>query len=479
MIDFIKDADCTKETPVKLGVPDAPIYGKGIKLKPRVDGRTDSEHFKKIYLPELLPLEEYDLIVVLISGGKDSVACYLKLLELGVPKERIEFWHHDIDGGHPSRRMDWKCTQNYVKALADAEGIKLRVSYRVNGFFGELYRIGASEPIEWIDPDTGEVKQCKLSSNYLKCKELKEQATEEMEELLKKYGYRMKFPAKTGDLSRRWCSAYLKICVADTVVSNLDRLGELEELGGKRHKFPAKGGTHSGRWCSGNLKAAVQDSVTANLEETKRDKKILIVSGERRGESAGRSKYNEMEIHRTNAEAKAHRIVHQWRCCIDYSEKDVWELLKRHHINPHPCYRIGWNKERKSAEQSEPVQDGTTNTDSESVTLDADTYFYVPADDNYVMKHKGDTVDLIVDGVEVMKVISKEEFGEGVKRLAQADNPKPENPIDGAMNPPEKGRRTRRSAAQAQPDNADTTADETPAVDEQPTGRTRRVRKTR
>ena len=44
-MDFIKDADCTKETPVRLGVPDAPIYGKGIKLKPRVDGRTDSEHF--------------------------------------------------------------------------------------------------------------------------------------------------------------------------------------------------------------------------------------------------------------------------------------------------------------------------------------------------------------------------------------------------------------------------------------------------
>lgn len=56
-----------------------------------------------------------------------------------------------------------------MKALADAEGVKLRVSYRVNGFFGELYRIGASEPIEWIDPDTDEVKQCKLSSNYLKC----------------------------------------------------------------------------------------------------------------------------------------------------------------------------------------------------------------------------------------------------------------------------------------------------------------------
>ena len=264
------------------------LYGTGVKIKPRVQGRTDSEHFKKIYLPELFPLEDYDLIVVLISGGKDSVACYLKLLELGVPKEKIEFWHHDIDGGHPSRRMDWRCTQNYVKALADAEGVKLRVSYRVNGFFGELYRIGASEPIEWIDPDTGQVRQCKLSSNYLKCKELKAE----------------NFPSS----------------------------------------FTAKGGTHSGRWCSGNLKAAVQDSVTANLEETKNNKKILIVSGERRGESAGRSKYNELEIHRTNAEAKAHRIVHQWRAVIDYSEKDVWELLKRHHINPHPCYRIGWNR---------------------------------------------------------------------------------------------------------------------------------------
>jgi hypothetical protein len=297
---LIKDRDCTIDTPVTLGIQDAPIYGKGIRLKPRIDGRKDSKHFAQIYLPELLPLEEYDLIVVMISGGKDSIACFYKLLELGVPKEKIELWHHDIDGGHPTRTMDWKCTQNYMKALADAEGVKLRVSYRVNGFFGELYRVGASEPVEWIDPDTGEVKQCRPSHNYLKCRELKEQATEEMEELLKEYGCRMKFPAKSPDLSRRWCSAYLKIGVADSVVSN--------------------------------------------LEETKSDKKILIVSGERRGESAGRAKYNEMEIHRTNAQAKAHRVVHQWRAVIDYTEKDVWEVLKRHRVNPHPCYRLGWNR---------------------------------------------------------------------------------------------------------------------------------------
>ena len=144
-----------------------------------------------------MPLEEYDLIAVLLSGGKDSIACYFKLIELGVPKEKIEFWHHDIDGGHPSRRMDWRCTQNYVKALAEAEGIPLRLSWRKNGFFGELYRVGASEPVEWMEPETGEILQCKPSQNYIKCLKIKEQATEEMEEELKKLGYRMKFPAKT------------------------------------------------------------------------------------------------------------------------------------------------------------------------------------------------------------------------------------------------------------------------------------------
>lgn len=341
---FIRDADCTKDTPVVYGEPDHPIYGTGKRIRPKVPGRTDSEYMKKILLEELLPLEAYDLIILLISGGKDSIASYYKLLELGVPKHKIEFWHHDIDGGHPVRRMDWRCTSNYIHAFSKTEQIPLRVSWRKNGFFGELYRIGASEPIEWQEPDTLEVMQCPLSKKYIDCLELKKKSAEDMEQQLEKLGYRMKFPMKSADLSKRWCSAYLKIMVADTVLRNLYSLDSLEELGGKRMKFPAKGGTHQGRWCSGSLKASVQDSVTASLEKTRKDTRLLIVSGERRGESSGRSKYNEMEIHRTNAVAKAHRIVHQWRPVIEYSEKDVWEVLKRHKVNPHPCYRAGWNR---------------------------------------------------------------------------------------------------------------------------------------
>lgn len=343
-VPYIKDSECTSQTPVVRGKQDTAVYGKGICIKPRIPGRKDSEHFKRIYLEHLLPLEEYDMVVVLLSGGKDSIACYYKLRELGVPKEKIEFWHHDIDGGHPSRKMDWRCTQNYIKALASAEQIPLRISWRVNGFFGELYRIGASEPIEWEEPETGEVIRCRPSRKYLQCEKIKEEMLGDMEEELEKMGLRMKFPAKSGDLSRRWCSAYLKIMVMDSVMTNLIRLEALEKEGGKRQKFPAKGGTHQGRWCSGHLKASVQDSMTANLNKTRADVKILVVSGERRGESSGRAKYNEMEIHRTNAEKNLHRLVHQWRPVIDYSEIDVWEVLKRHRVNPHPCYRAGWNR---------------------------------------------------------------------------------------------------------------------------------------
>ncbi len=306
--EFIRDADCTKDTPVIHGRPDSPIYGTGKRIRPRVPGRRDSEYMKKILLEELLPLEEYDRVILLISGGKDSIASYYRLLELGVPKQKIEFWHHDIDGGNPTRRMDWRCTSNYIRAFSVAEQIPLRMSWRKNGFFGE--RIGASEPIEWQESGTREILQCPLSKKYIECQKLKERVPADMEKQLEQFGYRMKFPMKTGDFSRRWCSAYLKIMVADTVLRNLHNLEQLGKPDGKSGK----------------------------------DIRLLVVSGERRGESAGRSKYNEMEVHRTNAAAKSRRIVHQWRPVIDYSEKDVWEVLKRHKVNPHPCYRAGWNR---------------------------------------------------------------------------------------------------------------------------------------
>ena len=363
--------------------PARAVYGNGIGQAPALPGRRDSAHMESIYLDRLLLLEEYDKIIVLFSGGKDSLACVLDLLERGVPREKIELWHHDIDGGHPTRKMDWPVTQNYVRAVAEYLGITLRVSWRVNGFWGEVYRLGASWPIQYTDPLSGETLECPLSEKQVRSARLREKILSDLErEELESMGCRMKFPAKSGSLATRWCSSILKIMVADTVIRNLD-LEELKSMGssqrfpfkgsiangrfcspnlkrevgdslirnldllkqdGQRMKLPAKSGCHQGRWCSGSLKAQVESKLYSDIDTLAHDVKILVVSGERRQESAGRAKYNEMEIHRTNATAKARRLVHQWRSVIDWSETQVWDIIRRHRITPHPCYTAGWNR---------------------------------------------------------------------------------------------------------------------------------------
>jgi 3'-phosphoadenosine 5'-phosphosulfate sulfotransferase (PAPS reductase)/FAD synthetase len=297
---IVKDSECSADTPILYGHADGNMYGYSLPILPRQSGKRDTEYRRKIYLPELLPLEDYDLIAVLFSGGKDSAAAYFRLRELGVPTDKIELWHHDIDGGHPHRRMDWPVTPAYIRAFARAEGVRLRVSWRTNGFFGELYRIGAGMPIAFEDKDS--IQICRLSQAQLDSEGLRglHEPTAEQSETLISYGSRRKFPAKTGDLKRRWCSASLKIDVASAVIRN--------------------------------------------LELTKSDAKILLVSGERRGESPGRSRYNEMELHTTHAPVKNHRIVHHWRPVIDCTLRDVWEICRRHKLTPHPCYACGWNR---------------------------------------------------------------------------------------------------------------------------------------
>lgn len=363
--------------------PARAVYGGGIGQAPALPGRRDSAHMESIYLDRLLPLEEYDKIIVLFSGGKDSLACVLDLLERGVPRDKMELWHHDIDGRHPTRKMDWPVTQNYVRAVAEYLGIILRVSWRVNGFWGEVYRLGASWPIQYTDPFSGETLECPLSEKQVRSAQLREKILSDLErEELESMGCRMKFPAKSGDLATRWCSSILKIMVSDTVIRNLD-LEELKSIGnsrrfpfkgsiangrfcspnlkrevddslirsldllkqdGQRMKLPAKSSCSQGRWCSSSLKAQVESKLYSDIDTLAQDVKILVVSGERRQESAGRAKYNEMEIHRTNATAKAHRLVHQWRSVIDWSEAQIWNIIRRHRITPHSCYTAGWNR---------------------------------------------------------------------------------------------------------------------------------------
>lgn len=225
---------------------------------------------------ELKDLTDYDFILVSYSGGKDSLACILYLLELGIPKERIQLWHQDVDGGSTgSPLMDWPVTKNYVVVTGEALGIKTEFQWREGGFKGELLRENAlTGPVGY----TYNGKEIHLPTRQ------------------GKRSTRRKFPAKSPDLRRRWCTPYLKIDVFRRVINNNPDF---------------------------------------------QNKNILVITGERREESPARSKYLETEIHPCNAGG---RVVHWWRSVIDWPESIIWGIIERHRIAPHPAYLLGWNR---------------------------------------------------------------------------------------------------------------------------------------
>jgi 3'-phosphoadenosine 5'-phosphosulfate sulfotransferase (PAPS reductase)/FAD synthetase len=70
-------------------------------------------------------------------------------------------------------------------------------------------------------------------------------------------------------------------------------------------------------------------------------KKTLFISGERAEESPCRARYKEFEMDRTSTDK---RSVHRWRPIHAWREQQVWEIVRRHGINPHPAYRLGWGR---------------------------------------------------------------------------------------------------------------------------------------
>jgi 3'-phosphoadenosine 5'-phosphosulfate sulfotransferase (PAPS reductase)/FAD synthetase len=152
---------------------------------------------------------DYDHVVVAFSGGKDSSAAFLHLLECNVPKSRIELWHHDIDGREGSHLMDWPSTPAYCAAFARAFDVPLYFSWRSGGFEREMLRDRTSTaPVHWENPG-GSLGQAGGKGPP---------------------GTRLKFPQVSSNLSVRWCSAYLKIDVAVIALRNQPRFREKKTL---------------------------------------------------------------------------------------------------------------------------------------------------------------------------------------------------------------------------------------------------------
>ena len=189
--------------------------------------------------------------------------------------------------------MDWPITEDYCRQFAKAFGLVILFSGKVGGFEKEMMRENAP---------AGAVFYATLDGTG---KPVRRVLEPEGRNLVTK----LAFPPPVGNLQARWCSSALKMEVGERIL----------------HKDPR---LQQGTWC--------------------------VVTGIRADESAQRAKQDPLTVEsalspmvprqavRDGTARK--RVAWTWLAVHDWPEADVWAILERYRVNPHPAYKIGFGR---------------------------------------------------------------------------------------------------------------------------------------
>lgn len=242
--------------------------------KPR---KPDAPPLRDEFTPDL---DQYSRIVLFTSGGKDSLACLLHLIDLGADLSKVVLHHHKVDGAEGSTLMDWPCIDGYLEAFAKAFNLPLYFSWRKHGFEGEMLRENSgTQPVIFTRSDGTLV---------------------EMGGERSKPSTRRKFPQVSANLSVRWCSGQLKIDVAARLLVNDEVFqdGKTLVITGERAEESANRARY------------------AKFEPHRNDLR----------------------------HGRKPRWIDHWRPVHSWSTKQVWDIAERYSVTPFPAYGLGWGR---------------------------------------------------------------------------------------------------------------------------------------